>query len=163
MPIDTVSVSLMKFLTITTLPVDWKHFDLYLFRDDEVTFYVGQSECAFRRIWDHITGGIKGHAVVGRFILVNWPKSAHFTIEFYHSHSDRFGSVMYRLDQSERLLIETRAPCFNVSLNREPTALPAQYLPPNAPMKYLKSFRRMMREAEVASKLADARDTEWSK
>jgi hypothetical protein len=33
-------------------PSEWLQMDLYLFRDDEVVFYVGQSAVAYRRICD---------------------------------------------------------------------------------------------------------------
>lgn len=158
---DALALPFFRFLTITSCPPAWKHFDLYLIRDETVVFYVGQSECAFSRVWEHITGGIKGHAIVGRFLLANWPKSSHFIIELLDSHTARFGTAGYNLDQAEKLLIEQYTPCFNVSLNRAPAPLPEKYLPPNTPTKYLKSFRRMMREAEVAVKIAASRDTEW--
>ena len=38
-----ISISLKRFLLIEQCPEDWKVFDLYLFRDEEVVFYVGQS------------------------------------------------------------------------------------------------------------------------
>ncbi len=140
---------LWRFLTIPTCPPEWKAYNLYLIRDGEVAFYVGQSHCAFERVREHIQGGIKGHAVVGRFLLCNWPHSAHFTVELIYSGSQRFRSVQYNLNAAEEMLIRENRPCFNVSLNSQPEPLPAGYLPVNTPIKYLKSYRRMLREAGI--------------
>ena len=54
-----VILSLKRFLLIEQCPADWKGMDLYLFRDDAVVFYVGQSHLAFARVWDHLLGGFK--------------------------------------------------------------------------------------------------------
>ncbi len=149
----SITVSLRQFLALTICPPRWKAYNLYLFRDDQVTFYVGQSYCAFDRVWEHLKGGPKGHSTVGRFILVNWPRSGDFTIELMRSPSER-------LDDAEQALIEELHPCFNVALNGQPTVLPAGYLPMNAPIKYLKNLRRMMREAGYRPR-PDPNDMEW--
>ena len=62
-------------LTMTHCPPEWRWHDLYLFRDHDIVFYVGQSYNAFERIWEHLRGGSKGHSKVGRFILCNWTRS----------------------------------------------------------------------------------------
>jgi len=161
-PPSSITIPLVRFLATEKCPSHWKAYNLYLIRDDQVVFYVGQSQCAFNRVWEHIHGGIHGHAVVGRFILVNWPKSSKFSVELLSCHADRFAHVAYNLDASEQSLIEQYTPCFNVSLNSQPAPLPDRYLPPNAPIKYLKSFRRMMHEARYAARhLTDPHDHEW--
>ncbi len=156
-----VAVPLKKFLTITECPPRWKAFNLYLFRDSQVAFYVGQSYCAFERVWEHVRGGPKGHSIMGRFILANWPASGRFTIGLLHSGAPRFAAVGNSLDAAERALIEQFSPCFNVALNDQPVAVPGGYLPPNAPIKYLKSYKRMLREAGYAAR-PDKSDMEWS-
>jgi len=80
-----VVLTLKRFLLINQCPEEWKGFDLYLFRDEEVTFYVGQSHLAFSRVWEHLLGGFKGHSFLGRFIWVNWPKSMNFTVDLLSS------------------------------------------------------------------------------
>ena len=70
-----IALSLKRFLIVAECPPDWRAFDLYLFRDDEVVFYVGQSYLAYARVWQHITDGYKARSVVGRFVLCNWPGS----------------------------------------------------------------------------------------
>ena len=142
-----ISVSFKEFLTMKVCPPRWKAFDLYLFSDGETAFYVGQSYCAYERVWNHIYAGVKGHSIVGRFCLANWPRSAHFTVGLLNSRSPRFDRVAHNLDAAERMLIEELTPCFNVSLNSSPLPLPAGYIPPNQPIKNLRHFGRMLREA----------------
>ena len=79
--VDHIVMPLKRFLIAAECPADWRGFDLYLFRDDDVVFYVGQSYLAYDRVWQHITDGYKARSVVGRFVLCNWPGSMRFTIE----------------------------------------------------------------------------------
>jgi hypothetical protein len=74
-----IVLPLKRFLLIEQCPATWQTLDLYLFRDDAVAFYVGQSHVAFDRVWEHLRNGFKGRSVVGRFIWSNWPKSLSFT------------------------------------------------------------------------------------
>ena len=158
---NTQTISLKRFLLIEQCPAVWKGLDLYLFRDEEVAFYVGQSHLAFARVWEHLLGGFKGHSTVGRFVWCNWPRSMNFTIELLSSQSEIFNGVGNDLNASERLMIEKWAPCFNISLNVQPTPLPESYLPPNAPFRRRRSLTMLLREAERAVK---AEDTErWMK
>ena len=46
-----VVTSVKEFLTLDECPADWRSLNLYWFRDDEVVFYVGQSQLAFERVW----------------------------------------------------------------------------------------------------------------
>lgn len=149
MSADHRSVSLKQFLvTEQVCPEDWAGFDLYLFRDDEVVFYVGQSESAFARVWDHFLSGFKGRSAIGRFILCNWPASLRFTVELLSSASPRFAPD-YDRDAAERALIEEYAPCFNVSLNRAPHGLPARYRPTTAKPLCSRSPRKLIMEASL--------------
>ena len=56
---DHIALPLKRFLIVAVCPPDWRAFDLYLFRDDEVVFYVGQSHLAYDRVWQHIADGYK--------------------------------------------------------------------------------------------------------
>ena len=136
-------------------PETWKDFDLYLFRDEEIAFYVGQSHLAFARVWEHLLSGFKGHSIVGRFVWVNWPKSMSFTIELLNSRSEQFDEVGNDLNASERLLIQRYTPCFNVSQNSEPAPLPASYLLPNARFRRRQSLNALIHEAKRAVKAED--------
>jgi hypothetical protein len=162
-PPADVSMPLKQFLTFSDFcPPRWKGYDLYLISDEQVTFYVGQSHCAYARLWEHIRGGPKGHALLGRFILCNWPRSAAWTVTLLSASSPRFAAAGFNRDAAECLLIAKLKPCLNVALNHQPTPLPAEYLPPNTPIKNLRSFRRMLREAGY-SRRSSIDDTEWEK
>jgi len=151
-----VSVPLKRFLLTEKCPVEWKELDLYLFRDNTVTFYVGQSELAFARVWDHLLGGFHGHSLVGRFVWCNWPASMNFGIELMSSQSEEFEAVENNLNAAERELIQRWSPCFNISLNSQPTSVPDCYAPPNARLPRRQSLNRYIYEAERAV-LADER------
>lgn len=117
---EHIIISLKRFLLIEQCPTAWKGLDLYLFRDEQVVFYVGQSHLAFARVWEHLLSGFKGHSIVGRFIWCNWPQSMNFTIELLSSKSESFKDVTNELNACERSLIQKYSPCFNVSLNQQP-------------------------------------------
>ncbi|NUQ84220.1 MAG: hypothetical protein HUU11_05865 [Anaerolineales bacterium] len=156
-----VVIPLKRFLLIDQCPADWKSLDLYLFRDEAVTFYVGQSHLAFSRVWEHLLIGFKGHSIVGRFIWVNWPRSMNFTIELMSSRSEEFSSVANDVNAAERQLIQQRSPCFNASQNSQPTPIPQSYLQPNSEFRRRQSLNKLIHEAERAVK---AEDTElWMK
>lgn len=151
------TISLKRFLLIEQCPAAWKGLDLYLFRDEKVVFYVGQSFLAFARVWEHLLSGFKGHSMVGRFIWCNWPTSMSFTIELLSSQSEAFNMLQNDLNAAEKYLIQQHAPCLNVSLNEHPTALPDAYLPPNAPFRRRRSLQTLIREAERAVRVEDTK------
>jgi hypothetical protein len=150
MDYQKVTLPLKRFLLIDQCPADWKPMDLYLIRDEEVVFYVGQSYLAFARVWEHLIGGFKGHSIVGRFIWNNWPASMKFTIELMSSQFESLGVAAHDLNAAERALIERWSPCFNVSLNSLPASVPARYLPANAKIPVRKSLNKLIHEAERA-------------
>lgn len=155
--ISTIVIPLKRFLLIEQCPPDWKGLDLYLFRDENVAFYVGQSHLAFSRVWEHLLGGFHGHSIVGRFVWSNWPVSMRFTIELLSSQSAQFEALGNNLDAAERQLIHSLSPCFNVSLNSQPTPLPPSYYPPNARLRCSRSLNRLIHEAERAVKADEKR------
>jgi hypothetical protein len=150
-----VTLPLKRFLLIEQCPEAWKGLDLYVFRDEAAVFYVGQSYLAFARVWEHLLSGFKGHSIMGRFVWVNWPKSMKFTVELLSSQSEKFRSVGHDLNAAEQLLIQQGSPCFNVSLNPQPTAVPQLYLPPNATLRRRRSLKQLIREAERAVQAED--------
>jgi hypothetical protein len=152
-----IVISLKRFLLIEQCPADWKGLDLYLFRDDAVVFYVGQSHLAFARVWEHLLSGFKGHSIMGRFVWCNWPKSMSFTIELLSSQSEQFSVVGNDLSASERLLIQQWTPCFNVSQNSQPISVPNSYLPPNAPFRRRRSLNALIHDAERAVKAEETK------
>ncbi len=154
---EKVSIPLKRFLLVEKCPASWRGLDLYLFRDENVVFYVGQSYFAFARVWEHLINGFKGHSIVGRFIWCNWPKSMSFTIELLSSQSMQFDEVRNELNASERFLIQHWTPCFNISQNSQPTPLPNSYLPPNAPFRRRRSLNMLVHEAKQAVKADDTK------
>jgi hypothetical protein len=152
---QNVALPLKRFLLIEQCPEAWQALDLYLFRDGPIVFYVGQSQLAFARAWEHLLGGFKGHSMTGRFMWVNWPKSMNFTVELLSSQDAQFGSVGHDLDAAEQMLIRQYKPCFNVTHNPGATAVPPAYLPPNAKFRRRASLRKLLFEAERVVKAED--------
>ncbi len=148
---DHITVPLKTFLlTEQRCPPEWRSFNLYLCRDDEVVFYVGQSYVAFDRVWQHVLDGFKGRSMLGRFILCNWPAALRFTIDLRDSRSAAFADVGHDLNAAERALIERHAPCFNEMLNRHPTPLPTRYAPPGPTIRCSRSLGKLISEARYA-------------
>lgn len=162
--LNSILLSVKEFLTITVCPDEWLHFNLYLFCDASTTFYVGQSELAFARVWRHIQDGFKGRSLVGKFIRVNWPKSMHFTVQLISAESAKYSHVDYGVNDAERMLIEELAPCFNESLNSSPSPVPNVYRNPDENVPYPRHLGRMMREADAAMerRRRDHQNAEWN-
>jgi hypothetical protein len=79
-----------------------------------------------------------------------------FTIELMCSQSGQFDAVGNDLSAAERQLIEQWAPCFNVSLNSEPTPIPPSYLPYNAPLRCSRGLNKLIHQAERTVKADEA-------
>lgn len=154
-----ILIPVMQFILIERCPPDWRPFDLYLMRDEQVVFYVGQSQLAFDRVWRHLLDGFKGRSVVGRFILCNWPVSLRFTIELMCSQSERFAAIGNDLNAAERWSIEQMSPCLNDALNSHPTPLPGKYAPPTAPLRCSRSLHKLRHEAQ--SMIRDQERRRW--
>ena len=142
-----VTLTLKEFLIIEQCPPEWKPLDVYLFRDGDLVFYIGQSYMAFDRVWRHIRDGYKARSTIGRFLLTNWPISMNFTIELFSSQDIHFAALSNELNAVERVLIEQAAPCFNAVLNRQPTPLPRQYVPPDAEIQRRRNLKTLIRES----------------
>jgi hypothetical protein len=130
-----IITSIKEFLVTEHCPIPWRGMDLYLIRDQNVVFYIGQSSLAYDRLWQHLFDGYKGRSSIGRFILVNWRSSTHFTIELFSSLMSGFQDYQNNPNRIEKYLIELTCPCFNAALNKHPTALPDYYNPPDRPEK----------------------------
>lgn len=145
-----IVIPLKRFMLIESCPPDWRPMDLYLFRDEQVVFYVGQSYVAFDRVWEHLRNGFRGRSVIGRFILCNWPAALKFNIELMSSQSARFAGVGHDLNAAERQLILNLSPCFNEMLNAQPAPLPKRYVWPNVKPLCSRSLNKLIHEAERA-------------
>jgi hypothetical protein len=117
-----------------------------------VVFYVGKSELAFFRIWQHILDGYKGRSTIGRFILCNWRASMNFTIELLNSRTSQFAGLENDLSAIERSLILKNTPCFNVVSNPKPTPMPAQYFPTTSPIQHASRLGKVSVRPATCSK-----------
>lgn len=156
--LEPICLPLKAFLQIETCPAEWKKHNLYLVRDEGVTFYVGQSYCAFDRVWKHFYDGFKWRSEVGRFILCNWRASAEFTVELLSSRHPLFAARASDRFAAERLLIEELQPCFNVTYNPAPHPLPAGYRPPGVKLPFRRTPHSLIREAALMLKAEDRED-----
>lgn len=156
--LPSLELPLRRFLVVESCPVEWQHFDLYLLRDGETTFYVGQSHTAFNRVWRHIYDGWKGRSLVGRFVLMNWPRALHFVVEFHDSRAERFRPVEHDLNRAEQMLIASCQPCFNDLHNPNPASLPVKYNPPTLRVRHPRNPQAMMREAALANQQEERRN-----
>ncbi|RIK34250.1 MAG: hypothetical protein DCC57_24445 [Chloroflexi bacterium] len=144
---QTVALPIREFLLIEQCPEAWRVFDLYIVRDGEIAFYIGQSYQAFDRVWHHIRDGHKARSVVGRFILRNWPSSLRYTVELRSSRAACFAALGHDLTAAENDLIGRLAPCFNRTANAHPTPLPDRYAPPSGPIRCSRNLKHLIREA----------------
>lgn len=156
---ECLTLRLKELLQIAGCPARWRALDLYVFRDEAVVFYVGQSYTAFDRVWRHFYDGFKARSAVGRLILCNWPESMHWTIDLLRSDPARFPGMPPQqvLDAAERELIEELAPCLNEALNPHPTPLPARYRPLSAPLTCARSPSKLIREAAYVLRAEERR------
>jgi hypothetical protein len=154
-----VILSFKHFLVLDRCPPEWLGLNLYLFRDEKVAFYAGQSERAYERVWQHIQDAYKGRSVIGRFILCNWPISMHFTIELYSAAHERFSQVEHNLNAAEKQLIEQWQPCFNVISNPNPAPLPPEYQLPASRPQHLRRLGTMRSEARAYIRAEKKRQT----
>lgn len=145
---NSVKMKVKQFILLEACPEELKKFDLYLIRDENSVFYVGQSYLAFHRVWDHIKNGYKWRSDVGRFILCNWPKSMNYEIELLSSSSPEFAVVDNNLLKAEEMLIKMYKPCFNISQNTKPSSIPEIYLPPGSEIRCSRSLTKLRYQAE---------------
>ena len=146
----SIKVPVKQFILLDDCPPSWREMDLYVIRDENCVFYVGQSYQAFNRVWDHIKSGYKARSEVGLFILCNWPKSLSLEIELLSSHSEEFDCVDHDLLRAEQLLIKRHRPCFNISQNSDPSPIPGCYAAPSSAIRSPRSLTRMRYQAEQA-------------
>ncbi len=148
--VSSIRIKVKQFILLEECPDEWKKFDLYIIRDQNSVFYVGQSYLAFNRVWDHIKNGYKWRSDIGRFILCNWPKSMNYEIELLSSSSQEFDSIGNDLSKVEEMLIKMYKPCFNISQNEDPSPIPEVYLPPGSEIRCSRSIKKLRYQAEQA-------------
>jgi len=78
-----------------------------------------------------------------------------FTIDLLSSGSAQFESLGHDLNAAERELIRRWSPCFNLSLNPQPSAVPGSYVPYNGRMRCSRSLARLAHQARRAVQAED--------
>lgn len=146
-PTLQASLQVREFLQMEACPYEWQRMDLYLLRDEQTVFYVGQSQSAFARVWTHFYAGFKARSVMGRFIVCNWPVSMRFTIELMQARHPRFAAHNHDLNQAEQALIAEYRPCLNTTHNPNPLPLPAGYTHPLTPLRLRLHPKRCIQQA----------------
>lgn len=103
-------------------------YRLYVVRDGDVVFYVGQSQNVINRLWDHLGEGcwarVQGKSNLGRLIKFNLPASRVWqiellTVEDCQDYGETYGDV----SRAEQLLIDYHSPYLNVKGNRASSGL----------------------------------------
>lgn len=109
---------------IKDLPI----YRLYVVRDGDTVFYVGQAGDVVDRLYGHLGQGswswATGMSELGKLIKANLPTSRDWRIELYTIGELGVNGV----DLAEEALIDILRPCLNRALNRNPSALPDKYI-----------------------------------
>ena len=124
------------------------HYHLYLVRDGEVVFYIGQASSIYDRLETHLGIGDWGKQAsrLGRLVSGNLPESRDWVIELYSledceqltiGHMVDIGVVWFNeelyynagggVDFAEQSLIALHHPCLNTTYNPDPNLLPERY------------------------------------
>ena len=127
-------------------------YRLYLIRDGETVFYIGQSQNTHNRLLSHLgLYGRSGPSSIGQFIREHVPQSNSWVFEQYtlkecepfilayratnaSGHMQAFYRTYghrYNVDDAEEALIKHYRPCFNAAMNPDPMPLPKRYQPSN--------------------------------
>jgi hypothetical protein len=110
---------------------------LYLVRDCDVVFYVGQSREPVNRLWSHLGRGWgawsqNSPSALGVLIADNLPAARSWQVEFLTPGEVSGLAVKgyasdWDIDKAERSLIKEHRPCLNVANNNNPSSLPERY------------------------------------
>lgn len=125
-----------------TQPIAQVGPSIYVVRDGDCVFYVGQSNSVTARLDEHLgrssRGGPLSPSRLGQVIRDNLPGSRSWVVEFWSvveckrelaDVSSR--SWQWDKDDAERAMIEARRPCLNTMGNPHGRRLPDQYRRPD--------------------------------
>lgn len=108
---------------------------LYLVRDGDVIFYVGQSGSPLDRLQEHLGKASRSYnhpSSLGRLIIDNHPDSDDWTYELYTPEDciQFMEKVPFKctVNKAEIALIQHFSPALNVMLNNNPGNLPRKYI-----------------------------------
>jgi hypothetical protein len=112
---------------------------LYMVRDGEVVFYIGQSGNPLERILTHIGQGpwnwSQGPSPLGDLIMANLPASRGWQVDLMTPDECKplvedwlgFKITCSDIAYAEKALIRQHRPCLNVVCNEYPAPLPERY------------------------------------
>lgn len=103
-------------------------YRIYILRDTETVFYVGQSINPFGRLQEHLGLTSVAPSLISEFIRENAPASGVWLIEPYtlEECSEIVGKCR-DVDDTEEALINLYHPYFNIAANPDPAPLPTHY------------------------------------
>jgi hypothetical protein len=113
---------------------------LYIFRDDEAVFYVGQSQMGGgARAYEHWCGGFRANDRLNEFLRAAVADGLDLIVEFWSVDDCKaIDSPMeiYGIDDAEHLLIAYHCPAFNTSgAGKRSASVPARYITYHAKMQ----------------------------
>lgn len=131
---------------ISILPIEYAGSRIYVIRDGETIFYVGQSVDPVYRIQQHLGYERQPASRIGRLILANEPESDEWIVECYQLEDCRpifekhveFPDEQLRkflvnfactdVQRAESYMINALHPCLNSTFNKKPNPLPTKYI-----------------------------------
>lgn len=114
--------------------------DIYVVRDNDVVFYVGQSDNPMERLLGHVglgSWGWSGYSDLGRTIDDNLPEARSWTIELWTVQEckdaladETTSCCRWDKDDAEQAMIRDRRPYLNHAYNETRRQLPDRYRKP---------------------------------
>jgi hypothetical protein len=103
---------------------------IYIIREGDTVFYIGQSQEPLLRLEQHLTAGF-----IGQLMRDFWPLSAHWQVDLltFADGAQILDTTGMDPKQStdrmivERALIQHYKPCCNIANNPTPSCLPERY------------------------------------
>ncbi len=133
---------------------------LYLIRDGDIVFYIGQSAQPLIRLQEHMGWTWQGNqSTIGKLIEDNAPESGKWTYELWkveeceqyvteyrvNTFPDSWQKLhpSYDIDEAEEALIKHFKPCLNSAMNPNPTPLPGRYIKYNRSQEHLNMLEKL--------------------
>lgn len=138
----------MEAVLDRSVPRTDESFYIYLVRDGETVFYIGQSWDVYTRLEQHLGMDWRNDAShLGKCVIDNHPQSEAWEIEFYslrdceamvmdfmkaqgdttYTVERYYAHTQSAIDTAEEAMIKFHRPCLNVAANPHPTLLPERY------------------------------------
>ncbi len=106
---------------------------IYVFRDDEVVFYVGQTQMAgAARAYEHWCGGFRANDRLQEFLRAALDDGLDVAVEFWSVDDCKAIDIeaeIYDAEDAEQLLIDLHCPIFNTAgMSKNPAETPTKYI-----------------------------------